>query len=312
MNMDMDMDKSSGSMLNASPIAPKSLKKSYVLSIDVGVKNLAMCLLSVDKTTKHVDSTQIHFWKWYDVTSVASTAPTTKTCKRGGKGKGNEEMGEMGTCVNVLRKAGNPKCGKPGRLNTRGRAYCGIHDPAKKHKPEDTQEWCYAMINALPGIGKEIDECMSSSSLSTTDLLVVIEQQSVDNKKIMMQSHLIYGFFVSRYENAVPVRFVPAYNKLLVYDGPLIECALKTKYAVRKFTGRKHTEYFLSHVPALAKWKEFYHGCKTKQDDIADAFLQGLYVLIGKPKAQPGQGNDDEDTPVAKQGGARRRRKIRF
>lgn len=275
--------------------------KSYVLSIDVGVKNLAMCLLSVDKNSKDVETTEIHLWKWYDVTSSTSNAPTSKVGKQKQK-----EAGEMGTCVNVLRKAGNPKCGKPGPLNTRGRAYCGIHDPTKKHKPEDTQAWCYAMLQALPEIGDIVDECLKSSSLPKEHLLVVIEQQSVDNKKIMMQSHLIYGFFVSRYENKVPIRFVPAYNKLLVYNGPPVECVLKSKYAVRKFTGKKHTEFFLSKAPALLKWKGFYVDCKTKQDDIADAFLQGLYVLIGKP-AQTQQENDQQ--PEMKQ---RRRRKVRF
>ncbi len=278
----------------------ESTARSYVLSIDVGVRNLALSLLSVDAGTSkdgRGSTTQIHFWKWYDVTSLDSDSPSQV------KNKAKKtQTTEMGWCTSLLRKAGNPQCGKPGPLNSRGRAYCGIHDPSKKHKPEDTQAWCYAMILALPSIGAEVDQCLPTSAQG--DMQVVIEQQSMDNKKIMMQSHLIYGFFVSRYENRVPVRFVPAYNKLLVYDGPVIECTLKTKYAARKFTGRKHTEYFLSQVPALAQWKVFWEQCKGKQDDVADAFLQGLYVLIGKPKIQ-----SDVDSVQPRRRG---RRKARF
>ena len=283
--------------------------RTYVLSIDVGVKNLALSLLSVVKGSKKADTTRIHCWKWYDVTSMAAGFPLE--AKQGKKRLSKKEKEglppppAMGKCVNILRKAGKPQCGNPGPVNARGRAYCGVHDPAKKHKPEDTQAWCYAMLLALPSIGDELDQCLPTSLKECNDLQIVIEQQSVDNKKIMMQSHLIYGFFVARYANCVPVRFVPAYNKLLVYDGPAIECPLKTKYAARKFTGRKHTEHFLSNAPALAEWKTFYDECKGKQDDIADAFLQGLYVLIGKPR------NEDEEGSV-KAKPVRMRRKPRF
>ncbi len=281
-------------------------QRKYVLSIDVGVKNLAIALLSVAVGGKQA-SAQIHFWKWYDVTSVAAGCPLdVKGTKKRGKKSSSIEMGK---CVNILRKTGRPQCGNPGPLNERGRAYCGIHDPAKKHKPEDTQAWCYAMLLALPAIGDELDRSLDTS-LQRNDLQIVIEQQSVDNKKIMMQSHLIYGFFVSRYVNSIPVRFVPAYNKLLVYDGPVIECSLKTKYAVRKFTGRKHTEYFLSQVPALEQWQAFYDGCKGKQDDVADAFLQGLYVLIGKPKDVKEEGIASASNEAGKP--RRIRRKARF
>lgn len=275
-------------------------ERKLILSIDVGVKNLALCLLAGNDTNKGfegVEKIEVLFWKWYDVTANSSV-------KRG-TGKQKATNGPViAPCVNIIRKTGQV-CSKPGQVNARGRAYCGIHDPTRKHKPEDTQQWCFDMIRALPSIGDDIDRCID---VLHDDLQIVIEQQSVDNKKILMQGHLIYGFFVARYENKVPVRFVPAYNKLLVYDGPSIECTLKTKYAVRKYLGRKHTEHFLSRIPAMATWKPFFEGCKAKQDDVADAFLQGLYVMIGKPP----KSQDTLDGTPGESGKPRRRRKLRF
>ena len=280
-------------------------RKRHILSIDVGVKNLAICLLAGDATCRDMPSNGIEvlFWKWYDVTSGNANS-AEKPTKRAAADKTNG--GPTAPCVNIIRKSGK-LCGKTGPVNARGRAYCGIHDPVRKHKPEDTQGWCYDMLRALPAIGQDLDACLD---FLRGDVLIVIEQQSMDNKKIMMQSHLIYGHFVARYENKVPVRFVPAYNKLLVYDGPPVECTLKTKYAVRKFLGRKHTHHFLTTIPTLHQWKGFFDGCKAKQDDVADAFLQGLYVLIGKPSSKGAAPDDTENrrTPPRR----RRCRKVRF
>jgi len=262
-----------------------------IVSIDVGVKNLAICVLAKSKNGK-VD---ILFWKWYNVlVDNDQTAPSNK----GKKKKEKPDASTIGKCINVIRKTGK-QCGRPGPLNTRGRAYCGVHDPGKKHNPQDTQEWCYGMLQNLPGISNHILQVMKGK-IDENIIQVVIEQQSMDNKKILLQSHLIYGHFVTLFDNRVPVRFVPAYNKLLVYDGPEVVCALKTAYAKRKFLAKRHTEYYLRELPT--QWKTFFDSCKTKQDDISDAFLQGLYILKGgAPKKENETG-----------GGGRRRRKVRF
>lgn len=252
-----------------------------LVSIDVGVKNLAICMLTQYDST-HSREIKVPFWKWYDVTEIGEF-PQGKKKKKPTK----KEQEAFGICKSTIKRTGQV-CGKKGPVNSRGRAYCGVHEPTTKHSASDTQDWCYAMLNKLPSVGEEIIDVLNTidgeSGISSRDILeIVIEQQSMDNKKIMMQSHLIFGFFVTLFNNAVPIRFVPAYNKLSVYDGPEITCTLKTKYAARKFLARKHTEYFLDTMALLNPLKDFFVSCKTKQDDVADAFLQGLYILIGKP-----------------------------
>lgn len=273
-----------------------------IISIDVGVKNLAICVLYQDD----VGSINVPFWKWYNVVDITDT-PVRKSVKGKTKKDKGDEI-EYGECQNVIRRTNKP-CGKKGMLNTRGRAYCGLHDPSKKHKPRDTQEWCYAMLQKLPLITNDIIDTLKKSDVSYDEILsvlqVVIEQQSMDNKKILLQSHLIFGHFVSLFSNKITVRFTPAYNKLLVYNGPEILCTLKTAYAKRKFLARKHTEYFLDTIDGMNDWKEFFVSCKTKQDDISDAFLQGLYVLEKGIKIK--ESEIDKPPPFKK-----RRRKVKF
>ncbi|KAI8826768.1 uncharacterized protein EV422DRAFT_502523 [Fimicolochytrium jonesii] len=85
--------------------------------------------------------------------------------------------------------------------------------------------------------------------------------------------------------------FVPAYNKLLVYDGPQIVSTLKTKYAVRKFTAKKHTEFFLSNV----------EGPPLASGLVRRAFLNSVYMRILRPSLasplpQPPQLRTDTDS----------------
>jgi hypothetical protein len=276
-----------------------------VISIDVGVKNLAICMLAQGRDcNQDTVETKILHWQWYNVLSIDETNSATPQLAR--KTKMRPSL-QYGVCRNIIKRTKKP-CGNKGVINCRGRAYCGRHDPSKKHTAVDTQQWCYAMLSSLPRITDDLRRAFTShTSVDIEDMCpyieVVIEQQSVDNKRILMQSHLLFGHFVQLFDNKVGVKFIPAYNKLLVYDGPEIVTNLKTPYARRKFLAKRHTEHFLVTRRTLQDWQTYFYSCKSKQDDIADAFLQGLYVLEGG--AQHGHSRNDAKT-------RKKRRKIRF
>jgi hypothetical protein len=274
-----------------------SRMKRWIISIDVGVKNLAICILGEREDT----GVEILLWKWYNVLAPKEETPCKKRLLD--KTKAKTKSVNYGICQTIIKRTKKP-CGLKGILNNRGRAYCGRHDPTKKHTPLDTQQWCYDMLQNLPVITKDILSALKPTTNGQDvdkPIQVIIEQQAIDNKKILLQSHLIFGHFVSMFDNQVPVRFIPAYNKLLVYDGPEVTTILKTPYARRKFLSKRYTEYYLEKLPSLGKWKPFFESCRTKQDDIADAFLQGLYVIKGAAK---------EHYQIAS--GKRRKRKVRF
>lgn len=251
--------------------------KKCILSIDVGIRNLALCLLSLSSLEK----INIHYWKWYDILDDSSENQQIivkpKKLKKTLQEK-KDILENTGICQSIIKKTGK-ECGKKGQKNTKGRAYCGTHDIKRKHTQDDTQMWAYTMLCKLPEIVAEIDEILENIINGKQVFEIVIEQQSLDNKKILLQSHLIYGFLVFHYKNNIKARFVPAYNKLSVYTGPEFECKLKTPYAKRKFLAKKHTEFFLDSIPELFKWREFYEMGKNKKDDLSDAMLQGLYFI---------------------------------
>lgn len=230
-----------------------------LLSIDVGIKNLAICALQVPNG-------DIQFWKTYDLIDSASKKKEEK--------KKEDSEKQTGPCQTMLKKK-RQICGKNGLMNTRGRAYCGTHDPARKHSPKDTQGWCWALIQGLPQILDDIIETISEADGEICE--VVIERQSKQNLKMMMMSHLIYAHIVKAFDNDIDVRLVSARSKLQVYTGPEISCNLKTPYARRKYFARKHTEYILQQSTRGNEWLEKVFLGSKKQDDLADAFLQGLF-----------------------------------
>ena len=282
--------------------------EKVMISIDVGVKNLALCVLAKDKSGT---ITIIH-WDLFDVVKESQKPDNTVNDdgfeivtlkKRKQKDKTNVEYG---VCQSIVQKT-KKVCGKKGIINNRGKAYCGVHRKQQNKKPQDTQDWVYAMISCLPQISEKIDGILQQQGISNECVEIIIEQQSMINKKILMQSHIIYAHFVQFYKNTVPIRYVPAYNKLLAYNGPAVDCTLKTPYAQRKYLAIKYTEHFLNNFAHLEHWKVFFEKCKKKQDDISDAFLQGMYVLQGPIKSSKLNVIVDKSKPRKT-----RTRKIRF
>lgn len=258
----------------------------------MGIKNLACCLLTRAGAGKDFE---VKSWRWYDVTQFGTKEqPVAKSTA----GKAKQKV--AGKCVAPLRKGGK-QCGKNGHVGPGGKIVCGTHDTSRKHKPEDTQRWCYHLLCALPEIAKDLN----LADYDPSTLTVAIEQQTTQNRKMLLQGHVIYGFFVQYFQNVVPVKFVGAYNKLLVYGGPEVSCHLKTPYARRKYLAKRHAELMLGQGEENRPWVEFFASCKAKQDDIADALLQGLFVLFGKattPKSSSAGGQEVK----------RRRRRARF
>lgn len=265
-----------------------SAAEKVIISFDVGIRNLALCVLS--QSTDGI--IRILYWRWMDVTDPNSDAPKPK------KKKKLEAGTEMGACQGTIKKT-KKQCGKRAPANSKGKFLCGVHNPARKHTPDMTQEWTYALLIALPKLAEEITAVIPENA----DVRVIIERQTSANPKMLLQGNLIYGFWVSFYKNAVPVNFVPAYNKGLLYpeDAPEIPCTLKGAYARRKFFSRKHCEYFLTEREELREWLPFFTASK-KSDDCADALNQAIYVFTGASTRKP-------DTAGTKK---YRKRKIRF
>ena len=65
-------------------------------------------------------------------------------------------------------------------------------------------------------------------------------------------AHVLYSKFIDIFKDKkINIKFISASKKLLAYDGPFIECKLKSPYAQRKWCAVQYTKYFLGHSLAM-------------------------------------------------------------
>lgn len=229
----------------------------YVLSIDVGIVNLALCVMSLEKDKQY----RIHYWDVID--TVERTEHFCKNLTKKGKVCGKK-------CLYFYKNKDKSKSFS-----------CKTHFPpgiplslvkTKKIKQFTNHEICKMMINTIEDIYSQNQELFSK----ITD--IVIELQPSINRKMVFTSNMLYCKLVDMYlDTNTTVKFVSASRKLKVYKGPYIKCNLKGKYAQRKWLAIEYCHWFLRSFDE--EWSLFFNNKKTKAD-MADCFLMAMDVLM--------------------------------
>lgn len=215
-------------------------KEDFITSFDIGVKNLACCVLCkcpVELPGKHI---KIKYWNVFDLT-----------------------FQEHHDCV-VCNKNAAYYCAEENNY------FCKVHSRHKnttlqekiKVKSLDMQTLCSRLI-------EELDKVPVLCESST----VLIENQPSSNPKMKNVSFMLYCYFVMK--KIKKVLFVNPRNKLEVYDGPYVECKLKGQYARNKFYGKVYCKYLIRNQIKDVKLFEKH----KKKDDLADCLLQGVWFL---------------------------------
>lgn len=241
------------------------IPKKRIVSIDIGIKNLAYCIMSKCDEPKDGNEYEIHDWKVINLL---------------------EE--DYGGCEGIIKSGKNKgnKCGKQSKIKTEDdEYYCTVHNPDKeKYKPRvpkkttniDLQSLCIKIHETLESNRKLFDNVEE----------VIIEQQIKKSPKNIQVSHLVYSFFIicgvlNEDSPIKKVRFVSSSNKLKVYEGPALTCHLKDKKAQRKWLACRHCEYIIRNDE---KWIEYLESLPRKKDDLSDCFLQGAWYLLNNGK----------------------------
>lgn len=245
-----------------------------IVSIDVGIANLAICLLSFEKQQQ---LPRIDFWNVLDLTETEVAATPPRTC-------------------GIQLKKSQKICGKRAYFELDNVDYCRLHlgsskdatnaKPIQKKKKRKTKslsksELCDRMVD-------RIDKLSENVGVFNVDY-VIIELQPGKNQRMKAFSEMIFTYFSIRkrdHTNIKAVKFINAKHKLSLYDGPAIPCKLRDKYARRKFYGIQHCRYFLEKMTTqeaaadttAAQYLDFFLK-SSKRDDLADCYLQGLYYL---------------------------------
>lgn len=237
-------------------------KSRRIVSIDIGIKNLAYCVMSTNPN--YESGFEIHDWRVLNLL---------------------EE--EYGGCEGIIKSGKNKgnMCNKQSKIKVENEDgdvnfYCSVHNPDKtKYKPRvaktiskyiDMQRMCIKVHETL----------ISNSKLFENVDEVVIEKQLSKSPKNIQMAHLVFSFFilngvVNKDSSIKKVKFIHASNKLKVYQGPPIYCHLKDAKSRRKWLAIRHCEYILKDK----KWKEYMDSLPRKKDDLSDSFLQGAWHL---------------------------------
>ena len=236
------------------------MSERIILSIDIGVKNLAFCLMSPKDSFS--DGDNFNIYDWQSVNLIDEEYPLCETPMKSGKQKGKI-------------------CGKPSKIKTDDDIYyCASHNPDKerytareatKVKTVLLKDTCLALYTVLESLPQLISRPCE----------VVIEQQMKANPTMLQMAHLVYSYFIMKgyVVDASPiknVRFISARNKLTVYEGPEIQCHLKNAYGRRKWFAVEYTKYMIRNNTTHL---DFFNKFPKKRDDLSDCYLQGVWWL---------------------------------
>lgn len=239
-----------------------------VMSVDVGLKNLAICVMSKQPDAS---SPVIHFWKVMDIlTPISDQGRTCHMCKNQAtyKCSGGDGVTEIVYCC-------KRHCIKGSTTNKI------LNKKVKDYLLQDIAKYVlFAVENLWESEFKDVCESIDK---------VLIELQPRVNNKMKFVSHLVYGKIVELFvksrsalgKKPPVIRFVTASRKLKNWNGPHVPCHLKGDYARRKYLSVKYTEWYISNLldeQQRDTWSGFYETSK-KKDDLADCFLMCYNAL---------------------------------
>lgn len=232
-----------------------------ILSVDVGIKNLGVCVVKFDASGHEI-------LEWSIINSIQDLLDNQLKCCVTRKGKlcnkdasnkvilpDKKILGfcKLKTCQSELTSSYSKK-------------------QIKKHKKINAN---HVNLNLL---GKNIYKGLVNLKNNHHLDYVLIENQPVlKNPRMKSVQMIIYSFFLFLTEEKHAQHKVVLFNpstKLKIYDGPEIKSNKKNKYAERKFLSVEYTKYFLEKYKNT-KWSDFFNNCK-KKDDLADSYLQAL------------------------------------
>ena len=222
-----------------------------LLCIDVGLRNLSLCIM-----TKHINEYSIHLWDNYDL------MPS-----------------DIRACEGIKKSGGI--CCKVSSLKSSGKYYCKTHGKGlteaiivvkkKLISSYTLQEIVLIVLDKITSLYKMDTELFQSIDK------VCIEKQPRINNKMQLVSNVIFTKLVELLPTA-KVRFISASKKLKI--GPKIDCVTIFKgilkgakgYSNRKNLSVTYTKDFLTN--SLIVNKDFWicHFEKmSKKNDMADS-----------------------------------------
>jgi hypothetical protein len=227
-----------------------------ILSFDVGIKNLSFCLLNDGVI---------------------------------------EDWGILNICTDDVCEHCNSKtgqrCDKSVKFVCKGGKFtdkelfqvCSSHKKLKQYS--DKKFKCVPKKkNPILDQGKNIvKKLQEKDNFLDVDLVVIENQPALKNPTMKSIQMMLYTYFLiqgvtDNKSNIDNIELINARNKLKAYNGPKIECDINDRYKKTKFLGIEYCKYMIVDSNQDKQWINLFTQSK-KKDDLADAYLQGIYVL---------------------------------
>ena len=242
-----------------------------IISIDVGIKNLAYC--SLESTESGII---IHDWDIINIMEnmnpLCCNRIRDKPCKREGCFI-IKQIVDTHTPLNTLNTSNT--LNTPNTPNTQHIYFCNkktcikqmesnyTKKQIKKHKKKTCkntklQELAIKLVTQLQRKKKNILQ---------VDRIIIENQPVLKNPTMKSIQMILYTFFIEHglMKETSPITDIilfSARNKLKSYDGPTVECSLKNKYSKRKYLSIEYTKYFIKND---VQWYDFFISNKKKK-----------------------------------------------
>ena len=213
------------------------------LSFDVGIKNLAFCSLN--------DNKQILDW------GIINLDKNPK-CQCGLQKECQKSATFIVTCDNGETKYS-----------------CTTHNKKyKKKKKINADRDIFNLSKIL------IEELNLKTDFLNHDVICIENQPALKNPVMKTVQMILYSYFMiegaTKDKLVEQVHMINARNKLKVYKGPPVECKYKEKYKRNKYLSVEYTKNMI--LNEEKKFIDLFNESK-KKDDLADAYLQGIYFI---------------------------------
>jgi len=223
-----------------------------ILSFDVGIKNLAYCLIDQEDYT-------IEDWGVLNI----SVDPLCEHCNAK-TGKQCDKSAKF-ICINGLH-------------------LCTAHKQLKCHKNIKMKS-VPKHKNPILHLGSNMVQILNDKpNLLEVDCVLVENQPALKNPTMKTVQMILYTYFlvngVTNVDSSLNnIEMINARNKLKAYKGPPIESNIKDRYKRTKFLAIQYCKAMIEDNQKIdQKYRDQFNESK-KQDDLSDAYLQGIYWL---------------------------------
>lgn len=249
------------------------LTGDMILTIDVGLKNLAMCVMS-GTDMKDLKTYTIHLWDVFNTLETESPTLCNGVLKTG------KVCGKKSTCFYIEEEQKHYCC----KTHFPKSIKFSDGNKIKNKKVDDflLQTIAWIVISKIKQI------FMENLNIFRQIKKVFIELQPKINQKMKFTSHILYGKLVELYAGTnTIIRFVRAAAKLKAYTGPPLNCHLKGAYAKRKWMAVQYTKWFLENKFSQEQRDIWLPDFLVRESpDRSDTFLMAINAIHGLPVHQ--------------------------